>query len=202
MKKKKILIISGAAMLAMFSFAATSMVKGPTYYAAFAEEETNTSEIAEEAAEKTTSKFKQIWETYLLPAVLSINIGSILATVVSISLAIKNYKGRKEYNKEIKRLLELVVGFSKQMVDYSLELAKRNEQVAELVSALKDAKAITEQQIKLIDEENANFEALKKASVALINLEVELAKANPTFVKSGLASQLAEVKSQLLEVVK
>ena len=61
---------------------------------------------------------------------------------------------------------------------------------------------VTEKQIELIDEEMKNFEELKKASVALINLEVELAKANPTFVKNGLASQLAEVKSQLLEVVK
>ena len=206
MKKKKILVISGAAILAMFGFAGTcvAMNKPAHNYIAHAEgeEEVNTTEIAEQAAEETTNKFKKIWETYLLPAVLSVNIGSIIATITSIIFAIKNYKNHQRYTYEIKDVAELVITLSKQMGEYIVMMMERNQKTADLLAALGSANEVVEKQMALINEEKTSFEELKKAVVALINVEAELAKNNPEFVKNGLAMQIVEMKNQLMKVAR
>ena len=202
MKKKKILVISGAAILAMVSFAGTSMALKPSYNVAFAEEEPTSEVVAEQPTEETTNKFKEIWESYLLPAVLSINVASIVSAAITIVFAIKNFKNHRDYKEQVVKVVESVTELAKQMIAYSLEVSKRNEQVQNLLLALNESEKTVEKQMELIAEEKACFEELKKASLSLINLEVELAKANPEFVKNGLATQIVEIKNQLMKVAK
>lgn len=161
------------------------------------EQPTSEEDTTGKVVEETTNKFKQIWESYLLPAILSVNITSLAAGIVSIFLAIRNSKTHKSYELKIASLSALVVSLSKQMLEYVKLLGERNETVAKLLEALKNAQATTETQIALYNEQRENFLQLQEAVVGLVNLEVELAKSNPELVKNGIASQIVELKDQL-----
>ena len=221
MKKRKVLIAGLLAIsgFCLFGFAAHSM----NNQVVFAEEEVESSEPevvdeseveteteaepevpeqSEDEAEKVTNKFKQIWETYLLPAVLSVNIGSIIATITSIALAIKNHTSHKDYTTKVTGIIRSVVELSTQMTTYIVLLAEKNETTQRLLDAVQEASDTTLKQIALFEEQKASYEKLKEAAVGLINIEVELAKVSPEFVTSGVAEKIVDLKTQLLDVVK
>ena len=229
MKKKNILIAGLLAVcgFCMFGVATKAVMDNQIVYAEGEEEEEISSEVEEEeevlseekteetsetekivivdsteAVEETTNKFKQIWENNLLPAILSINIGTIVATVTSMALAFKNHKTHSSYKVEVVKIIGVVVELSKQMAQYVVALSERNEQVKNLLDALKDSYELTEKQMMLFNEQKESYENLKKAAVGLINIETEIAKASPEFVQNGTARQIVELKNQLMEIIK
>lgn len=155
-----------------------------------------------EAVEETTNKFKEIWETYLLPAILSINVGAVVAVISAIFNAYRNHKSRKYYNDEIVKVVGVVLEMSKQMGVYIAMLAERNEKVQNLLNSLEANYELTEKQLALFNEQKKEYENLKNAVVALMNIETELAKSNPEFIKNGVAKQIVDLKTQLLEIIK
>lgn len=164
------------------------------------EEEPVAEEEQIDVAEETTNKFRQIWDSYLLPAILSINLVSLSSAGVSIFFAVKNRKSRKEYNEGLAKLVKQVLTLTQIIADYAIALASRNEQVKELLQALKSAEATAIQQVELFEQEKKDFENLKVAVLSLINLEVDFAKVSPEFVRSGLAEQAVALKEQLLAI--
>lgn len=220
MKKRKVLIAGLLAIsgFCLFGFAAHSM-NNQVVFAEEEEVESSEPEVVEESeteteaepevqeqsedeVEKVTNKFQQIWETYLLPAVLSVNIGSIIATITSIALAIKNHTSHRDYTTKVTGIIRSVVELSAQMTTYVVLLAEKNETTQRLLEAVKEASDVTLKQIALFEEQKASYEKLKEAAVGLINIEVELAKVSPEFVTSGVAEKIVDLKTQLLDVVK
>ena len=210
MKKKKVLIIGGAGILAVFGFTLAGFaLKTPanTHIAIAEETETvssedvDTAEIVEQATEETTNKFKEIWQTYLLPALLSINITSVAAAIVSIILAVKNHNNHKKYNIKIETVVTIVGGLIDQMTQCLLLVAERNKQTENLIVALQEARDVAKQQIALVPKEADAFQKLANAVAAFVNVETELVKNDPNYVTSGVAAEIVEIKKQLYEVL-
>lgn len=211
MKKRKLLMVG---LFAFFSFglcafaSVNSMRTEPVIAEEVPPEEDddgelviiNSTDIAQEAAEETTNKFKKIWETYLLPAILSVNLSSIAAAVVSVAFAIKNHKNHKDYKKQVDFVVDVVLKLLEAITNYIQLLEARNAQTAELVSKLDDTIAVVNNLMLQIDKNNVHFEKLKQANLGLINIETEIVKNNPDYVKNGLSSKVVEIKDIILSL--
>ena len=206
MKKRHIWTIAGLFAITTFGLCVFSATSSPKPMIAYAEETPETEVVkeneSEKAVEETTNKFKEIWETYLLPAILSVNLASVIGAATSIFLAVRNHKIHKDYEKKVANIVKIVVEMSGQLLQYAATLAERNSQVKALLDALSKSAELTQQQIALFEEQKKNYNDLKNAVISLVNLEVDLASSSPEFVKSGAAKRAIETKNQLIALIK
>ncbi len=156
------------------------------------------------AEEETVSqRIVNFKDTFLVPLFSGVSITAIVSFIFSLSMAILNRKNNKHNAEEnaksredVKKALELAASMAelaKQMVEQS----EKGKEIEERTEAMfkENQKALISQVAKI----NENLEkvlAMKQCIILLINLEAELAKANPHVVSNGVYAKITTINEQ------
>ena len=162
-------------------------------------------EEAAEAEEETEKKTfgdwaKEKYESYIVPAVASVSITSVLSMAISIAFAILN----RSTNKKIKLSNEETIALAIKTMSVATELINTMNAEQKLSEETKKAlmlksKEVLDKIAEMIDKTEKMAE-MKEVLILLSGMIVELSQADKKAVSSGVASKIAELDNQLKKI--